>query len=96
MLNQKKKLNFAVNVAEWIHHSFSFYLMYRHVAMECTDLNRLCKHMKKVRSSQVSISIKSCTEMSMSKTLVFFVRIVKLVMKTISYELRVASCELLF
>ena len=43
--------------------------------MECIELNRLCKHMGKVRSSQASISINSCTELS--KTQFFPVNIVK-------------------
>ena len=32
--------------------------------MECIELNWLCKHMKKVWSSQTSISMNSCTELS--------------------------------
>ena len=32
--------------------------------MECVELNWLCKHIKKVKSIQASISINSCTEMS--------------------------------
>ena len=32
--------------------------------MECAELNCLYKHMKKVRSSQASISINSCNELS--------------------------------
>ena len=41
--------------------------------MECIEIHLLCKHSKKVRSSQASISISSCNELS--KT-VFLVSIV--------------------
>ena len=43
--------------------------------MEWIEPIRLCEHMKMVRSSQVSISINSCTELS--KAQFFTVRIVK-------------------
>ena len=43
--------------------------------MELKELNWLCKHMKKVRSSQLCISMNFCTEFS--KTQVFHVSIVK-------------------
>ena len=44
-----------------------------YVTMECIELNWLCKHMKSVRSSQTSISIKSWTELSNFIKLVFTV-----------------------
>ena len=35
-----------------------------HVIMEFIEFNSMCKYMKKIRSSQASISINSCTELS--------------------------------
>ena len=46
-----------------------------YLKIECIEINWLCKHRKKVRSSQTSISINSCIELS--KT-VFPLSIVKL------------------
>ena len=43
--------------------------------MEFIEIDWFCKHRKKVRSSQASISINSCTELS--KTQLFLVSIVK-------------------
>ena len=42
--------------------------------MECIELNSFCEHMQKVRSSQASITVNSCTELS--KTQYFSVSIV--------------------
>ena len=44
--------------------------------MECKELNWLCRHMKKVRRSQASISRNSCPELS--KTQFFPVSIVNI------------------
>ena len=66
----------AVKLAEKSNHSFSVYLMnhffqifvlFNNVTMEFIELNSLCKYMKKVRSSQVSVSTNSCTELSKTR-----------------------------
>ena len=60
----------------WKGQRFIFYLMYHCLWQnKRTNLNWLCKHMKKAKNSQVSFSINSCTELS--KTQFFLVSIVK-------------------
>ena len=54
----KTNSNFAVKLAERSNRLY--------VIMECIELNWLCKHMKKIRSSQTSISINPCTKHSFS------------------------------
>ena len=49
--------------------------------MECIEHNRLCTHMKDFRSSQASISINYCTELS--KTQFFPASIVKYLFREI-------------
>ena len=59
-----------------MNHFFQISVLFNNVTMECIELNRLCKHMKKVRNSQTSISINFCT--GMSKIQFFSVSIVNL------------------
>ena len=72
LCSHKNQLIFCPELAERSNCSFSVYL---YVSMERMELNSLCKPMKKVRSSQASIAINSCTELS--KTPIFPVTIFK-------------------
>ena len=65
-VNTKTNLNFAVKLAESSNHSFLLSIWWiiflKHLyslihAMECKELNSLCKHMKKVRGSQEAIFV---------------------------------------
>ena len=81
----KKQLNFCCKTC-WKEQPFIFCKLDEspfsndptvwYVTMKCIKLNWLRKYMKKIRSSQVSISINSCTELS--KRQFFPVKIVKM------------------
>ena len=67
----KTNSNLAVKLAERRHLSFSVNLMNHlfqvsalFIGTKCIELKWLCKHFKKVRSGQASMSINYCTELS--------------------------------
>ena len=69
----KTKIFFAVNLAEMLkeatihfflmNHIFQTSVVFNYVTIQYIEINWLCKHSKKVRSSQARISINSCTEL---------------------------------
>ena len=72
-IKKKTNSNFVVKLAEMSNRSFSLSIwwitFFKHLYSmiwenDCIELNWLCKHMEKVRISQASISINSCTELS--------------------------------
>ena len=62
----------------------SFYLMNHYVIKEYTEINWLCKHRRKLRSSQAYILTNSCAEL---RKTVFLVSIVK----TCSFAVKMGS-----
>ena len=51
----------------WIAFFKHLHVLFNFVTIQYTEINLLCKHRKKVRSSQACISINSCTELSKTK-----------------------------
>ena len=90
----KTNSNFAAKVAERSNRSFSVYLMnhlfltrliFNSMPIKCIEFHWLCKHRKKITSSQVSISINSCAELK--KKTVFPVINIKLEINELTIKL---------
>ena len=72
------KTNFASNLAKMLRESTIYFCLFdeshfsntctlQYVTIECMGINWLCRHRKKVRSSEASVSINSCTELIKAK-----------------------------
>ena len=70
----KEKATIYFCLFDEYHFSNNWALSY--VTRECIEINWMCEHRKKVISSQASVSINSCTELSNT---VFPVSIVKMI-----------------
>ena len=69
-VKSKANSNFAIKLAERSNHSFLLSVwsitFFKHLIMECIELNWLCKHTKKVRSSQPPFPVLNWVKHSLS------------------------------